>query len=255
MKILVRLMILFGLLAAAPSAYAELTAKANHDHITIDFFYHGSTVGVKGTSDPGVDLAIKIASPDGHETLKQKGKVAGLLWMNTGTVEFDHAPNLYYMHSTKRLKQILSDAEMDGNVIGYEAMGRHVGIDPVADGNDKTRLFVEFVRYKESQMLYGESTGNIKTGMKDGRQEYHIKTDWPYQAKPGDYTVTVYAIKDGRVIEKAETPVKVEQVGIVKYLSTMAKSNGAIYGILSIAAALGAGFGVGMIFRGGGGAH
>jgi len=27
----------------AGTASAELTAKANHDHIMIDFFYHGST--------------------------------------------------------------------------------------------------------------------------------------------------------------------------------------------------------------------
>ena len=65
-------------------AFAMLTAKANHDHITVDFFYHGSTVSVKGESDPGVDLVIKITSPEGHQVLKQKGKVAGTLWMNVG---------------------------------------------------------------------------------------------------------------------------------------------------------------------------
>ena len=54
-----------------------LTAKANHDHITIDFFYHGSTVSVRGESDPGMDLVIKITSPEGHQVLKQKGKVGG----------------------------------------------------------------------------------------------------------------------------------------------------------------------------------
>ncbi len=62
------------------NASAMLTAKANHDHITIDFFYHGSTVSVRGISDPGVDLVVKITSPEGHQVLKQKGgqlKLAG----------------------------------------------------------------------------------------------------------------------------------------------------------------------------------
>ncbi len=45
------------------TASAMLTAKANHDHITIDFFYHGSSVSVRGESDPGVDLVIKMTSP------------------------------------------------------------------------------------------------------------------------------------------------------------------------------------------------
>ncbi len=43
-------MITFGF--AAPAS-AMLTAKANHDHITIDFFYHGSTVSVKGNLGAG----------------------------------------------------------------------------------------------------------------------------------------------------------------------------------------------------------
>jgi F0F1-type ATP synthase membrane subunit c/vacuolar-type H+-ATPase subunit K len=49
--------------------------------------------------------------------------------------------------------------------------------------------------------------------------------------------------------------VLVEQVGMVKSLAGMAKENAALYGGLSILAALGAGFGVGLVFRKGGGAH
>jgi hypothetical protein len=45
------------------NASAMLTAKANHDHITIDFFYHGSTVSIRGESDPNIDLVIKITAP------------------------------------------------------------------------------------------------------------------------------------------------------------------------------------------------
>jgi len=59
------IMVLFILFGFAGNASAMLTAKANHDHITIDFFYHGSTVGVKGVSDAGRDLVIKITSPRG----------------------------------------------------------------------------------------------------------------------------------------------------------------------------------------------
>ncbi len=57
------------------------------------------------------------------------------------------------------------------------------------------------------------------------------------------------------MIEKISKPVDVKQVGIVRSLSTMAKNNGALYGLLSVAMALGAGFGVGLIFKKGGGAH
>lgn len=243
------------LLFYCSSSSAELTINANHDHITIDFFYHGSTVSVSGISDAGTDLIVKIAAQDGHEALKQKGKAAGFLWMNLRTLKFEHAPNFYSIHSTRKIEDILSLEEMEKSVIGYAALNKHIGITPVSNDEERTKWFNEFIRYKEESRLYASSAGQIKTANENGRQKYYIKTAWPYQAPPGKYLVTVYAVKDKRVIEKAEANVTVEQSGIVKALSDMAKNNGALYGIISIVIALGAGFGVGMIFRKGGGAH
>jgi uncharacterized protein (TIGR02186 family) len=252
------LMLAFSLfqLASAKPASAMLTAKANHDHITIDFFYHGSTVSVKGESDPGVDLVIKMTSPEGHQVLKQKGKVGGLLWMNVGQLKFEQTPNFYAVYSTKKLDEMMNREEQEKYVIGYPALAKHVEVTPVANADEKARWFDEFVKYKEDSKVYACSFGKITTTAKpDGSQEYYILTDWPYQAAPGAYLVTVYAVKNGKVIEQAETKVNVEQVGIVKTLATMAKNSAAFYGILSIGIALGAGFGVGLIFRKGGGSH
>ena len=256
-------MILFVALAAcllplviSRDASAMLTAKANHDHITIDFFYHGSTVGVKGVSDAGRDLVITIASPDGHQTLKRKGKIGGFLWMNTGTLAFEKTPNLYEVFSTRAVKDILTPAEQAKHVIGYEALRDHVEIAPLENEQEKAQWFNEFVKFKEAAKLYVSSVGGIETKpLAEGREEYYIQTQWPYQAAPGEYTVSVYAVRGGKVVERAESHVMVEQVGLVKVLAPMARSSAALYGFLSVGIALGAGFGVGMIFRKGGGSH
>jgi uncharacterized protein (TIGR02186 family) len=240
----------------AGNAFAMLTAKANHDHITIDFFYHGSTVSVRGISDPDVDLVIKMTSPEGHQLLKQKGKVGGMLWMNVGQLTFENTPNLYEVFSTKKLEDILRKEEMEKYVIGYPALQKHVEISPVANEEEKAVWFNEFVKFKENSRVYVTSSGKISTTSNaDGSQGYYILTDWPYQAAPGDYLVTVYAVRNGKVVEQAESRVNVEQVGMVKTLASMAKSNAALYGFLSIGIALGAGFGVGMVFKKGGGSH
>ncbi len=238
------------------AASAMLTAKANHDHITIDFFYHGSSVSIRGESDPGVDLIIKMTSPEGHHVLKQKGKVAGLLWMNVGQLKFENTPNFYAVYSSKKLEDILTQEEREKYTLGYAALQKHVEISPVANAEEKAKWFEEFVRYQENSHVYTASDGKITTTMNaKGNQEYYILTDWPYQAAPGDYIVTVYAVKNGKVIEQAESKVNVEQVGTVKMLAGMARNSAAFYGILSIGIALGAGFGVGLVFRKGGGAH
>lgn len=241
--------------AAAGNASAELTATANHDHIKIDFFYHGSSVSVRGISDQGTDLIIKITSPEGHQELRKKGKLAGFLWMNVGKLTFEKVPNLYSLHSTKKLEDILSRDEMDRYGLGYPALVKHVEISPVASEDEKTEWFNQFIKFKESSKLYSVSSGKINMTEQVGKQNYYVLLDWPYQALPENYTITVYAVKDKKVVETAETHVLVEQVGMVKSLAGMAKNNGAFYGIISILAALGAGFGVGMVFRKGGGAH
>lgn len=242
--------------AISNNAFAMLTAKANHDHITIDFFYHGSTVSVRGISEPGTDLVIKITSPEGHQVLKHKGKVAGVLWMNVGQLKFEQTPNFYEVFSTKKMEDMLSREEMEKYVIGYPALAKHVEITPVANEEEKAKWFDEFIKFKEDSKVYVTSSGKIETTMNaDGKQEYYILTDWPYQAQPGDYLVSVYAVKDNKVIEQAQSKVNVEQVGMVKTLATMAKNSPAIYGFLSIGVALGAGFGVSLVFRKGGGSH
>ncbi len=252
------LMLVFALwqLVAARPASAMLTARANHDHITIDFFYHGSTVSVKGEADPGADLIVKITSPEGHQVMKQKGKVGGFLWMNVGHLKFENTPNFYEVFSTKNVNDILAQDEREKYVIGYPALAKHVAITPAANDEEKTKWFNEFIKYKEDSRVYASSSGNITTTMlPNGHQEYYILTDWPYQAAPGDYLVTVYAVKNNKVTEQAEAKVNVAQVGMVKTLANMAKDSAAFYGILSIGIALGAGFGVGMVFRKGGGSH
>ena len=119
----------------------------------------------------------------------------------------------------------------------------------------KNKWFNEFVKFKEASNLYGTTAGKISLSEKDGLQNYYILTQWPYQAPPGEYTVTVYAVKNKKVIETATSNVLVEQVGMVKSLSNMAKNNAATYGVISILTALGTGLGVGLVFRKSGGAH
>jgi len=250
---LLTLVLLTFLCPFADDAYGELTAKANHDHITIDSFYHGSTVSIRGIADPGMDLIIKVSSEDTHQSLRRKGKVGGLLWMTVGELDIDRVPNVYEVFSTKNIYDILNKDEIDKYSLGYQAIERHASMN--VSGEDRTKWFNEFVKFKEASSLYSTSIGKISFADKDGKQSYYILTEWPYQAPPSIYTVTVYAVKNGKVVETASDRILVEQVGVVKSLATMAHNNGAVYGLLSIIAALGAGFGVGLVFTRQGGAH
>jgi hypothetical protein len=163
---------------------------------------------------------------------------------------------MYEVFSTKKIDDILTREQQRKHTLGYAALADHVEVSPVANAADKAQWFGEFIKFKEASNLYKTDFGKIvMKGLPDGQQEYFIQTDWPYQAAPGDYTVSVYAVKDGKVVEQAESHVNVAQIGMVKTLATMAKDSAALYGFLSIGIALSAGFGVGLVFRKGGGSH
>lgn len=244
-----------GLAVLAPAAMAELTTRINHDRVEIKLNYNGSTVSVKGDSDAGQDLVIKITGPDGEEKLKSKDKIGGLLWMNTEEHTFKDVPTLYFIRSTGELDNILNQQQLNADGIGYVALAETGSIEPQAQGKERTTLFSEFFRYKESRDLYDRSVGGIDTSANADGQHYETMFDWPYQAKPGTYDVTVYSVKDGRVTDTASGQVVVEETGIVKTLSDLATEKGGFYGLLAIGVALTAGFGVGIIFGKGGGAH
>jgi hypothetical protein len=119
--------------------------------------------------------------------------------MNVGQLKFEHTPNFYAIYSTRKLDEMMGKEEMEKYVIGYPALEKHVAVTPASNEEEKAKWFNEFVKYKEASNVYVSSSGKISTTAKaDGRQEYH-PADWPYQAAPGDYLVTVYAVKtEGR---------------------------------------------------------
>jgi len=237
------------------TANAKLTVNANHDHVGITFFYHGSSVGISGISDPDADIIVKISAPEAHQALKRKGKVGGVLWMNVDTVEYKEVHPLYFLASTRPVEDLLSRDERLRYGIGYAALEQSATIEPVENDEEKDHWFTEFVNYKEKSKLYSVKDGNFDFNTVNGEREFRVVFDWPYQAPPGDYDVSVYSIKNGKIRETVGSKVDVAQEGGIKYLATMAKNRGAVYGIVSILAALMAGFGVGMIFKKGGGAH
>lgn len=253
--VLVALTALIGMAVIAPSAMAELTTNVNHDLIEIRLNYNGSTVSVKGEADAGSNLVIKISGAEKEEKLKSKDKVGGLFWMNTDEHVFTEVPELYFLKSTADPAQILSEDQLLANNIGYKAVAANGKIEPEVPPAEKAVLFEEFFKYKEDQNLYNQSVEGIETSPSGAVQSFDTVFDWPYQAKPGIYEVTVYSVKDGQITGTSKGEVRVEETGVVKTLSDMSKNNGGLYGLLAIGVAVIAGFGVGIVFRKGGGAH
>lgn len=237
----------------APGASA-MTAKTNHSDIKIGLTYHGSTVSVSGLADPNVDLIMKISGEDATEKLMRKDKAAGM-WMNVEEITLDHVSEVYYLRSTKDPETLLSAEQRNQYVIGYPALRDKIDLKPAKSPEQRAKLLDDFIKYKQEGKLYSESLGNVDIKPEDSGESYYTVFDWPYQAPPGQYQVDVYAVRDGQVIDTAQSQVTVEQDGTIKFLSDMAQNNGAVYGLAAVGVSVTAGFGVGVVFKSGGGSH
>jgi hypothetical protein len=232
-----------------------LTTEVTPQNIPINIMYHGAQVSVKGESDTNDDLIIKISSEPADAHMKFKGKAAGLFWMKMGDISFEHVPTVYLLYSSSDLDSLLQKNERLMEGIGFESIKAGAKMETSADDMDPDRWIAEFIKFKKAEKLYEIEEGAITTARGNNGGKYQLDIKWPYQAAPGTYTIEVLAVREGRVVDRAETSLTVARTGIVEKLSNLAFNHASIYGIISIVVAMAAGFAVGALFKKGGGAH
>ena len=232
-----------------------VTAEVSPATVAVDSLYHGSRITVTGEAEAGDDIIIKFSSPPKKMHLRKKGKQGGVLWMNVGELEFDPVSDVYIVYATKDITAILSTDQQDTYALGYDAFKRRVEVSPAANEAEKEKWIDEFLKFKMKNNTYIVSAGDIETEITGEKETYKISVDWPYQAPPQAYTVTVYAVRNNIVQSHYETPLNVEKVGALNFISGMAFNKASMYGIVSILIAIAAGFLVSAIFKGGGGSH
>ena len=240
--IILLLITCFLLLRANSYAKEELAARLPQDEIDITASYHGERLMIYGAVPKDADIIAVVTSPKESLTMKMKGKV-GPFWMDVKDIHFKNAPSMYKVHSTRMISDILSIEKQEELGIGLHGLKKQI-----ADGAEE-RLTDEFIKLKNDEGLYSIKEGDIKIYKQKLFETYFY---WPPKAPTGKYNIEVYAVRNGRVILHDTETLMVEKVGVEAFVSNLAKNNGMIYGILSVAIAIGSGFAVGILFKGGG---
>ena len=234
-----------------PTHASALTVDVTPGKIPITIGYHGTKLTVKGSGLNTEDVIVQIHSQLGEEHLKYKGKAGGIFWMKLGNIVFKDVPKVYLVYSTRDIHDMLPPKTCKELAIGYDALKSRAKIKTDMKDFERDTWIVEFLKFMEEEHLYHEEDGIVKVDREN--HTFSVDIDWPFEAPPGEYFVEVFAVKDGQVVDKAEARIRVERVGLIRQLSHMAFERPALYGIIAIIVAIVAGFGVGMVFLGGGG--
>ncbi len=261
----------FGMLACllwGATAWASagpVTLRLARTTLQITTFYNGTTLKASGTLPADADVLLHVIGAKKNVALKVKGKVAGLLWMNKTDVELENAPSVYMVYTPEKVGQDLLLSQLEGDAkalvkdvamlgVGYKAVVKDIAIKP--ESADKKFIFGEYVKLMEKAGVYGVCNGSVEYGpAKEGRKPYSVTLTIPPKMNAGKYLVEAISIKDGKPIGRASEEITIELSGLPGIIASLSYEHSLLFGIMAVAIAVATGLLIGVLFKGGGGAH
>ena len=245
------LLILLGLVLVANAAKAQaadIDFAVGQSTVNMDLFYNGASISVTGSVPEGTMAVVRFTGKADEVIMKQKGKAMGLLWMNMNTLHFSNMPAICLVESSAALT---GQAE---EKLGLDSVVNAIAIKP--ESADRHMLLPELLKLKKSEGLYREDAAAVKLeSAKDGRQAFSASVRVPSRLSPGEYSIEVFAVKNGEIIAQGVKPINARLTGVPAFIHNLAFDHGLWYGVLASVISMLAGLAVGLIFRSKGGAH
>lgn len=223
----------------------SVVADLSQNRVSITANFDGSEILIFGAisldgDDPRpVEVIVTVAGPSEPVIVRKKGRVAGI-WVNTEAVEVQLAPSLYKIASSRPLADILSESEDQRYRI---SVARAIlSTDEAQEAPFKEAL----IRIRKDKGLYLVQEGSVVV-----KREALFRTtlSLPANLVEGDYTARVFLTRDKEVVASYASSLDVRKVGLERWIYTLAHERPLIYGLLSLAIAIAAGWGASAVFR------
>jgi uncharacterized protein (TIGR02186 family) len=245
-QILIFVLVLFIGFPLAHATERELAVATSIEQVDVDIRYRGEEIQLFGEVQPRADVLIQVITPLETVKVHKKGRVLGFLWMDVKQAEISNVPGAYQEISSTTLDRlspkIQESTQIDGN---YRFVREMAQVNPADE--DAQFLVDGYIKAKEKQKLYGHHEKAV--GIIKGRL-FRAEFQLPSRAPIGEYRLEIYTIKGDQLVGHGTATLRVEQIGMQQWITQMAKEHGGLYGLIAVAIALVAGFGVGLIFKG-----
>ena len=121
---------------------------------------------------------------------------------------------------------------------------RSVGAPDTID--DATTFTDALIRIKSNSNQYQLNEGTVSV---DDQTLFRTAIQLPAALTEGDYETRIFLTRGGNVISHYETSIYVRKVGLERWLFNLSRENALLYGIMSLAIAIAAGWGASAAFR------
>lgn len=236
---------------ALPAQGEEVVAELSQTNVSITTNFTGSEILIFGAvkrsapapHDSELHVIITVAGPLEPVTIRRKSRVAGI-WVNTAAAEIDAAPSFYAVASTGALAEVLTQTDDLRHKISATRLIR--AIDTGDAASELSNFTAALLRIRATDGLYQQLEGDVRL---TDETLFSTEVALPANLTEGDYTTRVFLTRNGAVIDSFDTVIDVRKVGLERFLYNLAHDKPLIYGLMSLAIAIAAGWGAAAVFR------
>ena len=204
--------------------------------IEIDSNFAGTSILLFGATDVAGDVVVSVRGPEEPIVVRRKLRSVGV-WVNQEAIAFRNVPGYYFVAASRPLEDIAPAELLDRKQLGSErVLLEAIWFDTSGDA-DEFRAALH--RHREGDSLYKSEPGVVE--FIDERL-FRTTIDLPAHVPTGEYLVEGMLLVDGEVLSTRSAAFSIEKAGFSADISTFARADEALYGVIAIALALVAGW-------------
>ena len=241
---------LLMLVNTAPVAAEEVVLGMSHDEVAITATFDGSEILVFGAikretkiSPVPLQVIVAVSGPSKPLLVRRKERKFGI-WVNTDTVEVDSAPSFYAIATSAPWDQAVSDTEDLRHKISINRAIRSVGAPMHIENAQSFSDAVMRIRKKSGLYQLRENTVAV-----DQQTLFRTSIEMPANLTEGNYKTRIFLTRNGQVVSDFETDIDVRKVGLERFLFALSRENPLVYGLMSLAIAIFAGWSASAVFQ------
>lgn len=247
---MLRWLALFLLLPGIAAA-ESIVLGLSRENVSITTSFDGSDILIFGAvkreepipPGPPLEIVITVTGPQVPVIVRRMERRFGI-WMNADAVEVDSAPSYYAVASTGGVDTVVSHVEDLRRKITVNRVIRSVGAPyHIKDSEAFTEALIR-IRRKEGSYVRRDDDVSL-----DEQTLFRTAIQLPASLIEGNYEIRIFLAREGRVESTYSTVLNVRKVGLERWLFMLSREQPLLYGLLSLAIAVAAGWGASAGFR------
>ncbi len=239
-----------------PGVKESVEADVSARNIAVTSNFNGTEIvvfgAVDGSQQPSAesgyyDIIIVVEGVPSRMVVRRKSNVAGV-WLNTSSVIFDNVPSYYAVASNRPVDEIASEETRALHGIGLHHLKftPAVGQSQPLSTEDLKQYRDAIVRLKQKSRLYVQNPFGVGF---TGKSLFRASVVLPANVTVGPFVTHVYLFREEKLLYRVSVRHTLGREGLEYYLHAFAYQLPTLYGLTTVAIAVGAGLAASAAFR------